>query len=83
MTRDSFITIPRSIEGLEEAAREILDENNAGPVLEGLRARAKWQRIKEEYRLLKKKSGGAEAIRRLSEKYHYSEKTIEKILYGG
>lgn len=82
MTRDSFITIPRSIEGLEEAAEQILDKGNAQPVLEALRSRAKWQRIKEEYRSLKQEVGGTEAMRRLSEKYHYSEKTIEAIVYS-
>lgn len=79
---DSFITIPATLEGLEKAVESILDEGMREVVLESIRTRKKWYQIKQEFRLLRKDIPAKQAIDQLHEKYHYSKKTIEVIIYS-
>lgn len=90
--RDLFITIPADVdgrevnipltfEGLEIMAELILDKKSSDPIIEGIRTRRKWAQIKREYKILCKSMKSDAARRELSEKYHYSEKTIQSIIY--
>ena len=67
---------------LEQATCIIIDEPIREVVVEAIRVRKKWHKIKMEYMDLKNDIGGGQAIRDLSEKYHYSIKTIEAIIYS-
>jgi len=76
------ICIPKNHDGLLQAARQILRPETASPILEGIDARKKWITIQREYALLRSRGvTGDEAIKNLSERYFYSEKTIESIIY--
>lgn len=81
-TSDMFITVPATIEGALEVVNKVLgDSDTPTPVIEALRVRQKYRLIREEYHQLKKKKKAKQALIILSEKYHYSEKTIQEILY--
>lgn len=81
--KDLFITIPRSIEGLEEAAEQIPDLISREVLLDVIRVRKKWAKIRSEYHAMRSDGlPGKEAVEILSERWFYSEKTIEAIIYG-
>lgn len=83
MTKELFLTIPATIEGLEEAVEQIMDERTRTVVLEAIRTRKKWRSIKEDYKIMRNNGVPAhEAIERLQKQYRYSEKTIEAIIYS-
>lgn len=64
---------------LEQAACIIMDEPVRRVVVDAIRTRKKWHQIKTEYKQMGK---GSAAIQALAEKYYYSEKTIEAIVYN-
>ncbi|MEX0906252.1 MAG: hypothetical protein WD028_11050 [Balneolaceae bacterium] len=62
-------------------ASQTLHPATAGPVIQALEQRKTWEHIKQDYELLRKTHKTKEAILLLSERYHYSEKTIESVIY--
>jgi|GEM_PF-1739783 len=66
---------------LESAARIIVDEPVREIIVQGIRVRKKWKQIKLEYDQIKGEIGSKESVSVLSKKFHYSEKTIESIIY--
>lgn len=77
-----MIQIPENLDGLLVAAERILDGSpTAGPIIEGLKTRKKWEAVKRRYQVLREDMTGHEAIRHLAKEFHYSEKSIEAILY--
>lgn len=78
---DFFRPIPDSIDGLIEAAVEILGEDD--PIIQSMKTRKKWKQIKDEYKKLRKSGMASKtAVEQLHEKHYYSEKTIEAIIYS-
>jgi len=78
-----FITIPRTIEGLEQAAEQIPDLVSREVLLDVIRVRKKWSQIRREYYQMRRDGVPMrEAVELLSGEYYYSEKTIEAIIYG-
>lgn len=82
--KDTHITIPDNIDGLEEALEKVLDGEDWA--LDNLRRTLKRIRIYQEYqRLIKKRPKESEKIKReLSKKYFNTPgrvKTIEYIIY--
>ena len=66
---------------LVDISELLINERVREEVLEHIRIRKKWLRIKMEYPDLRERIGKQEAVSSLAEKYLYSEKTIEAILY--
>lgn len=75
------IKIPANLEGLMQAAEQILPKKTRKVVLNVIRTRIKWQIIQDEFNELRE-FGAREAIQALSEKHHYSVQSIERIVYG-
>lgn len=75
------LTIPQTHDGLLTAARAILEPKSAQPIIQGIEARKTWLEIKKRYRVLMESKTSGDAIYQLSREYHYSEKTIESIIY--
>lgn len=77
------VSIPKTHDGLVEAAREILSPETAKVVIGAIQVRKKWDTIKNEYSLIVSRGvSSKDAIANLAERYHYSEKTIQAILYS-
>lgn len=68
---------------LEEATCIVMDEPVREVIVEGIRARKKWLKIKRDYDLLKESGySGEAAIYALAKRYKYSTKTVEAIVYS-
>lgn len=78
-----MITIPANIDGLKSATNNILPEKWRKPVLASLDDRIRWENVLREFQELR--DAGMQvnhAILELAERHHYSEKTIEAIIYS-
>jgi hypothetical protein len=71
----------QAIKKLAANAEQVLHPSTADPIIEGLHQRAKWEQIYNEFQQLKKEMRSDKAIMYLAEKYHYSEKNIERVVY--
>lgn len=75
------ITIPPTIEGIEQALELILSEEERTPILNALELRKRNQRIRSRYAALREQHGSKRARQILSESENLSSKAIESIIY--
>lgn len=75
------ITIPPTIEGIEQALELILSEEERAPILNALELRKRNQRIRSRYAALREQHGSKRARQILSESENLSSKAIESIIY--
>jgi hypothetical protein len=76
------IIIPKNHTGLLIAALLILEPKTSRPIIQGIEARQKWQQVKTRHKELIEEMTCTEAKLKLAIEFHYSEKTIESIIYS-